>query len=71
MLTVRLPTDIEKRFGDLAQKTGRTKTYYVREGVLAHIEELEDIYLSLQRLEIPEKRWSLEDLEQDRDATSS
>jgi RHH-type rel operon transcriptional repressor/antitoxin RelB len=63
MLAVRLPDDVEKRLGILARKTGRTKTYYVREAVIRHIEDLEDIYLSLNRLEKPAKRWSLEDLE--------
>lgn len=67
MLTVRLPAEIEKRLDLLAKKTGRTKTYYVREAVIDHIEELEDIYLSLERLEKPAKRWSLEDLEKEID----
>ncbi|MGB6976892.1 MAG: TraY domain-containing protein [Gammaproteobacteria bacterium] len=67
MLAIRLPDDIEKRLEVLAEKTGRTKTYYVREAVIEHLEELEDIYLSLNRLEKPAKRWSLEDLEKEVD----
>lgn len=67
MLAIKLPDDIEKRLNVLAKKTGRTKTYYVREAVIDHLEELEDIYLSLSRLEKPAKRWSLEDLEKERD----
>ncbi|OGT42719.1 MAG: anti-toxin [Gammaproteobacteria bacterium RIFCSPHIGHO2_12_FULL_37_34] len=67
MLAIRLPDAIEKRLGALAKKTGRTKTYYVREAVIEHLEELEDIYLSLDRLEKPAKRWSLEDLEKEID----
>lgn len=70
MLAVRLPEDIEKRLNALAEKTGRTKTYYVREAVIDHIEDLEDIYLSLSRLEKPAKRWSLEDLEKEIDLDS-
>jgi predicted transcriptional regulator len=31
MLAIRLPLDIEKRLAALAQKTGRTKSFYVRE----------------------------------------
>ena len=54
----------------LAKKTGRTKTYYVREAVMEHLEELEDIYLSLDRLEKFGKRWSLEDLEKEIDLDS-
>jgi RHH-type rel operon transcriptional repressor/antitoxin RelB len=70
MLAIRLPDEIEKRLDALAKKTGRTKTYYVREAVIDHLEELEDIYLSLDRLEKPAKRWSQEDLENDLDLDS-
>lgn len=70
MLAIRLPDDIEKRLGHLAKKTGRTKAYYVREAVIDHLGDLEDIYLSLDRLEKPAKRWSLEDLEKDLDVDS-
>jgi RHH-type rel operon transcriptional repressor/antitoxin RelB len=51
MLAIRLPENIEKRLGRLAKRTGRTKTYYAREAILQHIEELEDIYLAEKRLE--------------------
>lgn len=67
MLTVRLPKDIEKRLNDLASHTGRTKTFYVREAILEHLEDLEDTYLALNRLEKPAKRWSLDELEKDLD----
>lgn len=70
MLAIRLPEEIEKRLDILAKKTGRTKTYYVREAVIDHLEELEDVYLALQRLENPKKRWSLEDLEKQIDLGS-
>lgn len=67
MLAIRLPEEIEKRLSDLAKKTGRTKTYYAREAIIEHIEELEDAYLSLTRLKKPAKRWSLDDLEKEID----
>lgn len=51
MLAIRLPEDIEKRLDRLAKRTGRTKTYYAREAVLAHIDDLEDIYLAEKTLE--------------------
>jgi RHH-type transcriptional regulator, rel operon repressor / antitoxin RelB len=51
MLAIRLPDNIEKRLGRLAKRTGRTKTYYAREAILQHLEELEDIYLAEKRLE--------------------
>ena len=67
MLAVRLPEDIEERIAELASRTGRTKTYYVKEAIMGQIDELEDKYLALDRLENPAKRWSLEDMEQGRD----
>jgi len=46
MLAIRLPESIEKRLEKLAQRTGRTKTYYVREAILQHLDDLEDMYLA-------------------------
>jgi len=51
MLAIRLPEKIEKRLDRLAKRTGRTKTYYAREAILQHLDELEDIYVAEQRLE--------------------
>jgi RHH-type rel operon transcriptional repressor/antitoxin RelB len=51
MLAIRLPESIEKRLEKLAKRTGRTKTYYVREAILQHLEELEDLYLAERALD--------------------
>jgi len=51
MLAIRLLEKIEKRLARLAKRTGRTKTYYAREAILQHIEDLEDIYLAEKRME--------------------
>ncbi len=51
MLAIRLPGKIEKRLERLAKRTGRTKTYYAREAILEHLDDLEDIYLAEKRLE--------------------
>ena len=64
MLAIRLPEDIEKRLAELAAKTGRTKTFYAREAILEHLDEIEDKYLAISRLENPGKRWTQEELEQ-------
>jgi len=50
MLAVRLPPEIERRLEALAKATGRTKTFYVREAILEHLEELEDLYLAEREL---------------------
>jgi len=59
MLAIRLPHAIEKRLEKLARRTGRTKTFYVREAILEHLEDLEDLYLaeiSLDRIRSGEAR---------------
>jgi RHH-type rel operon transcriptional repressor/antitoxin RelB len=49
MLAIRLPEEIELRLGNLAKKTGRTKTFYAREAILEYIDNLEDLYLAEKR----------------------
>ena len=51
MLAIRLPEKIEKRLDRLAKRTGRTKTYYVREAILEHLQDIEDLYLAEGALE--------------------
>jgi RHH-type rel operon transcriptional repressor/antitoxin RelB len=50
MLALRLPAEIEARLDALAKRTGRSKSFYAREAILAHLDDLEDIYLAEQRL---------------------
>lgn len=65
MLALRLPPDIEKRLANLAKKTGRTKSFYAREAILEHLDDLEDLYLAKKALEEGGKRIPLEDLMQE------
>ena len=51
MLAIRLPPEIEARLAELARRTGRTKSFYAREAILNHLDELEDVYLAEIRLE--------------------
>lgn len=50
MLAIRLPSEIEDRLEALAKATGRSKTFYARQAILEHLDDLEDIYLAEQRL---------------------
>lgn len=50
MLALRLPPEIEARLDALAKKTGRTKSFYAREAILEHIEDLEDAYIAEERI---------------------
>jgi RHH-type rel operon transcriptional repressor/antitoxin RelB len=42
MLAIRLNPELEQRLGRLAERTGRTKTFYAREAIEQHLEDLED-----------------------------
>lgn len=61
MLAIRLDKSIENRLDELARKTGRTKTYYAREAILEHLEDLEDYYLAVEALQNPGKLYSAEE----------
>jgi RHH-type rel operon transcriptional repressor/antitoxin RelB len=65
MLALRLDPKIEERLDRLAKKTGRTKSYYAREAILEHIEDLEDTYLALRRLEQPGKTYSAREVKRE------
>jgi RHH-type transcriptional regulator, rel operon repressor / antitoxin RelB len=65
MLALRLPPEIEQRLNALAKKTGRSKSYYARQAILRHIEDIEDTYLARHRLKHGGSRVTLESLERD------
>lgn len=46
MLALRLPEEIEIRLDTLAKATGRTKSFYAKEAILTHLEDLEDAYMA-------------------------
>jgi len=50
-ISIRLPAEVEVRLKNLAELTGRSKTYYITQAILEHLDDLEDIYLAEQRLE--------------------
>jgi RHH-type transcriptional regulator, rel operon repressor / antitoxin RelB len=65
MLALRLPPEIEQRLDALAKKTGRSKSYYAREAILHHIEDIEDTYLARRRRWRGGSQVTLESLERD------
>jgi RHH-type rel operon transcriptional repressor/antitoxin RelB len=47
-IAIRLSEETDSRLAALAARTGRTKTFYVREAIEAHLEDLEDYYLAAE-----------------------
>jgi len=66
-VSIRLPDDVSMRLQDLAQLTGRSKTFYMIEAIREHLDDLEDLYMAEKRLiEIRagrSKTYSLEEVE--------
>jgi RHH-type rel operon transcriptional repressor/antitoxin RelB len=50
MLALRIDAETEKRLEALAARTGRTKSFYAREAILAHLDDIEDFYLAEERM---------------------
>ena len=46
MLTVQLGNELEKRLTNLSKRTGRTKSFYIRQAIQQHIEDLEEYYMA-------------------------
>ena len=65
MLALRLPPAIEKRLDALAKRTGRSKSFYAREAILTHIEDIEDAFLAKRRFDKGNEAVALEELERE------
>jgi len=48
--SLRLPGDLEARLQRLAARTGRTKSFYIRQAIEEHVADLEDFYLAERRM---------------------
>jgi RHH-type rel operon transcriptional repressor/antitoxin RelB len=62
-LAIRLTGDLLTRLSSLAKRTGRTKTFYAREAIFRYLDEMEDTFVAIQRIEKPGKRMSMKDAE--------
>jgi RHH-type transcriptional regulator, rel operon repressor / antitoxin RelB len=49
-LSIRIPDEILQRLEKMAIQTGRPKSFYAKQAVLSHLDDLEDIYVAEQRL---------------------
>ena len=69
LINFRADDELDKRLERLAKLTGRSKTFYIREAVSIHIDDMEDIYLAdqvMDRLEAgTESLHALEEVEKE------
>lgn len=63
---VRLPDETYERLQNLAARTGRTATFYIREAVEEKLQDMEDLYLAeevmLRRARGDAKTYALEEI---------
>ncbi len=50
-VSLQLPDELSDRLQNLADLTGRSKTFYMLEAIQTHLDDLEDVYLAEQELE--------------------
>ncbi|GHT71793.1 hypothetical protein AGMMS49950_09080 [Endomicrobiia bacterium] len=50
-VNVRIDDTLISRLERLIKRTGRTKSFYVKEALKEHLEDLEGIYIAKQRLD--------------------
>lgn len=49
-LNVRISDEIERRLEDLAEKTRRPKSFYIKDMLEKYLDEYEEAYLALDRI---------------------
>ena len=49
--SIRLPKEYEQRLDNLAHETGRSKAFYIKQIIMEHLDDLEDVYLAEHKLE--------------------
>lgn len=69
LIGIRIPKSVKDRLDVLARKTGRTRTFYIRQALFEHLDDLEDRYMAqevLSRVKKGEEElYSLDDVERD------
>lgn len=60
-IAVRLQKELNQRLSSLATRTGRSKSFYVKQALARYLEDMEDLYLAVDRIENPGERISMEE----------
>ena len=61
-IAVRIPEQLESRLNILAEKTGHTKSYFIRKALESFLQDKEDYLLAIATLEKKNPRLSLEEV---------
>lgn len=49
-ITIRLSAEEEIRLNALSTQTGRTKSFYIKQALAEHLDDMEDLYLAEKEL---------------------
>ena len=60
-IAVSLQKELHQRLSSLATRTGRSKSFYVKQALVRYLEDMEDLYLAVDRIENPGERVSMEE----------
>jgi RHH-type rel operon transcriptional repressor/antitoxin RelB len=63
VITSKISDDLYKKLNQLGEMIDRKKSYLIRKAIESFLEEREDYYIALHRLEQKNKRISLEELD--------
>lgn len=61
-ISIRFPEAINARLADIAAISGKSRSAIVRQVLEDHLDDLEDIYHSIQAMEKNDKTWTLDEL---------
>jgi RHH-type rel operon transcriptional repressor/antitoxin RelB len=61
-IAIRLPEELENKLSLLAEKTKRSKSFYVREAIEYYLQDMEDYYLGMEILKNPGQIYSMEEV---------
>ncbi len=61
-ITIRFDEEIKARLTELSHVSQRPVAQIIRQCIIDHLEDLEDIYVSTRVLEKNERTWSMQDL---------
>lgn len=67
MLAIELAPDVERCLKVVAERTGRSPSEHAGEALVRYLEDVEDELIAPQRLERPQRRWTLDELGQELD----
>jgi len=64
LVAVRLEEDLNARLNKLAKSTGRSKSFYIQQAIARFMEDMEDTFIAIERLENPGQRYSMDEVKE-------